>query len=319
MILEVQVNESGIRLDKAIADSLKDYSRSQVQQWLKSGLVTSDGAKVKASDKSYQGQRISIDLPEAPDLTLRAEPIELDIVYEDEHLMVINKPQGMVVHPGAGHHSGTLVNALLYHNQDDLSDGYEADRPGIVHRLDKDTSGLLLVAKTNLAHRRLGAQLQKHEIVRIYEAIVYGHFGEKAGFIDAPIARDKQNRQRMQVAPDGRQARTHFRLLESLKGSSYIRVKLETGRTHQIRVHMKFIDHPVLADPIYAPNRENFGLKGQCLHAGEIAFTHPITGEKLHFEAALPEWFTGALAKLGYDESQEIAWPAEWPDETDYE
>ncbi len=316
MILEFQLEASELRLDKAIADSLGDYSRSQVQDLIKKGLVTSDGKLVKASDKSREGQAIRIDLPEPEAIYLRPEDIALDIVYEDDDLMVINKPQGMVVHPGAGHHSGTLVNALLYHNADDLSDVNDEDRPGIVHRLDKDTSGLLVVAKTNQAHRILADQLQRHEVSRIYEAIVYGHFGEKAGVIDAPIARDSKNRQKMAVMSDGKPARTHFRLLASLKYGSYVRLKLETGRTHQIRVHMKFIDHPVLADPIYAPKRETFGLEGQCLHARELSFLHPSTGEKMHFEAPLPEWFEAALAKLGYDKSLELTWPDEWPDET---
>lgn len=315
MTREVVLKQDGLRLDKAIAEEMPDVSRSNVQQWIREGRVSSGGQTVKASAKSQSGQLVTIDLPEPVSDDMGAENIPLDVIYEDDALMVINKPQGMVVHPGAGHHSGTLVNALLYYSGEELSDVNEGERRGIVHRLDKDTSGLLLVAKTNLVHRRLAAALQKHEIVRIYETIVYGHFGEKAGIVDAPIARDKQNRQRMATAADGRPARTHFRLVSSLQHGSYLRVRLETGRTHQIRVHMKFIGHPVVADPIYAPNRENFGLSGQCLHAAELTFVHPLTKEAMRFTAPLPDWFTQTLDRLGYDESQRIHWPEEWPDE----
>lgn len=313
MRLEIVLQENDVRLDKAVAAALPEYSRSQVQAWIKDGLVTRDGRPVKASEKSEAGMALELMLPEEPSTEIRAEEIPLDIVYEDEYLMVINKPQGMVVHPGAGHHSGTLVNALLHYSGDELSDVNEGERRGIVHRLDKDTSGLLLVAKDNQTHRKLSAQLSAHKISRIYETIVYGFFSEKAGLIDAPIGRDKQNRQRMACVPDGKPARTHFRLMASLKYGSYLRVKLETGRTHQIRVHMKYIGHPVVADPIYAPNRETFGLRGQCLHAREIAFQHPVTKEAMHFEAPLPDWFVSTLDKLGYAYTDHLEWPEEWP------
>ncbi len=314
-MLELTLQHDGVRLDKAIAALLPEYSRSNVQQWIRDGLVSSDSQVVKASDKAFNGQKVRIRLPEPEPTELEAEAIALDIVYEDDDLMVINKPQGMVVHPGAGHRSGTLVNALLHYSGDQLSDVSMEERRGIVHRLDKDTSGLLLVAKTNTAHRKLSRQLAEHKVLRIYHTIVYGHFGEKAGMIDAPIARDPAHRQRMAVRSDGRPARTHFRLLASLKHSSYLKVRLETGRTHQIRVHMKYIDHPVLADPVYAPNRNAFGLEGQCLHAGELGFRHPITKQYMHFTRPVPENFANTLELLGYESAERLTWPDEWPNE----
>lgn len=318
MLKEIVLQQADMRLDKALTEALpEDFSRSQVQALMRDGKVSCAGRKVKASDKSFPGMRLLLEMPEPEDTTLKVEAIALDIVYEDEYLMVINKPQGMVVHPGAGHRSGTLVNALLHHSGDNLSDINTAERPGIVHRLDKDTSGLLLVAKDNKTHRRLAKALAVHKIERIYECIVYGFFSEKAGLIDAPIARDKQNRQRMACQAEGKEARTHFRLLASLKYGSYLRVRLETGRTHQIRVHMRYIGHPVLADPLYAPNRETFGLKGQCLHARKLSFTHPMSGERMHFEAPLPAWFEETLNKLGYPYAEHLTWPDEWPDEVE--
>lgn len=317
MKMKVVLNQDNLRLDKAIAEAVPDFSRSQIQAMIKDGRIRFEGRPVKASEKSYPGMELSLELPETEETELKAEAIDLDIVYEDEWLMVINKPQGMVVHPGAGHRSGTLVNALLHYSGEQLSDVNQGERRGIVHRLDKDTSGLLIVAKDNKTHRQLARQLASHKIERIYETIVYGFFSEKAGLIDAPIARDRQNRQRMAVSADGKPARTHFRLLASLKHGSYLRVRLETGRTHQIRVHMKYIGHPVLADPVYAAKRETFGLKGQCLHARRISFTHPQTKEYMSFEAPLPTWFKDTLDLLGYAGAEVLDWPDEWPNEVE--
>lgn len=313
----VILQQEDLRIDKALAGVLPDFSRSQIQTLIKEGAVTHEGRAVKASEKSFPGMELELILPEAQDTELKAEDIALDVVYEDDYLMVVNKPQGMVVHPGAGHHSGTLVNALLYYSGDALSDVNTGERRGIVHRLDKDTSGLLLVAKDNKTHRQLAAALAAHKIERIYETIVYGFFSEKAGLIDAPIARDKKNRQRMACVPDGKPARTHFRVLASLKYGTYLRARLETGRTHQIRVHMHYIGHPVIGDPVYAPRRKNFGLKGQCLHARELSFVHPVTKERMHFEQELPDWFQKTLDKLGYADAEKIQWPDEWPDEVE--
>lgn len=317
MNMKVVLNQDNLRLDKAIAEAVPDFSRSQIQAMIKDGRIRFEGRPVKASEKSYPGMELSLELPETEETELKAEAIDLDIVYEDEWLMVINKPQGMVVHPGAGHRSGTLVNALLHYSGEQLSDVNQGERRGIVHRLDKDTSGLLIVAKDNKTHRQLARQLASHKIERIYETIVYGFFSEKAGLIDAPIARDRQNRQRMAVSADGKPARTHFRLLASLKHGSYLRVRLETGRTHQIRVHMKYIGHPVLADPVYAAKHETFGLKGQCLHARRISFTHPQTKEYMSFEAPLPTWFKDTLDLLGYAGAEVLDWPDEWPNEVE--
>lgn len=311
MRITISEQTAGIRLDKALSLLIADVSRSEIQAWIKDNRVTTDSRILKASDKLTAGSEIKIDVPEAISKEVLAENIPLDIIYEDEHLMVINKPQGMVVHPGAGHHSGTLVNALMYYSNQ-LSEMNNPERRGIVHRIDKDTSGLLIVAKTNKAHRILSDALSRHEIVRVYEAIVYGFFQEKAGVIDAPIARDKKNRKKMTVHLDGRPAVTHFRVIAPVKYGTYIQLRLETGRTHQIRAHMKYIDHPVLADPVYAPKRKNFGLQGQCLHARALLFKHPITGEAMHFEAPLPNWFEKTLITLGYDDKNVLNWDEDW-------
>lgn len=312
---KVLVVEENIRIDKYLASILSDYSRANISSWIKDGLVTIDGRVVKASEKTVRDSLITIDIPKPESSILLAENIPLDILYEDEDILVLNKPQGMVVHPGAGNPNGTLVNALLHHTGGNLSSIDQGTRPGILHRLDKDTSGLLLVAKNNISHRRLAEDLKERKITRIYECIVYGFFKEKQGIIEAPIGRDSKDRIKMAVHAEGKYAKTYFRVLESLKHGTYLRVKLDTGRTHQIRVHMHFIGHPVMGDRLYASKRKHFGLEGQCLHARELHFMHPRTGEQMKFQTPLPSWFTSTLQTLGYQEENLVQWSEAWPQE----
>ncbi len=316
-IIRLEVDKDGLRLDKYLALALPEYSRETLKTWIKEGRTLLDGKPFKGSDKSVQGSLLEIDPPELKDNTLEAQAIPLDIIYEDSYLLVVNKPQGMVVHPGAGNPDNTLVNALLYHTGGALSQVTSQSRPGIVHRLDKDTSGLLVVAKTDEVHRLLAQAIRDRQVHRVYETIVHGFFKEDQGMIDAPMGRDSQDRIKMAVREDGKKARTYFRVLEPLKHGTYLRVKLDTGRTHQIRVHMRFIGHPVLGDPLYGYKDDQFGLKGQCLHARYLSFVHPVTGENMAFESPLPDWFKDTLKLLAYDPEREIAWPPVWPHETD--
>lgn len=290
--------DEGLRLDKYLAGSLPEYSRSFLQQLIQDGMVSVNERPVKASYKAKCGDFIRISVPDPQRAEIQAENIPLDIVYEDADLLVVNKPQGMVVHPAAGHDSGTLVNALMYHCGDSLSSINGVMRPGIVHRIDKDTSGLLVVCKSDRAHRGLALQFAEHSITRVYTAICHGGITE-GGTVDAPLARDPRDRKKISIQERGRRAVTHYEPVERLKQDyTLIRCELETGRTHQIRVHMASLRHPILGDPVYGPKKCPFHLQGQLLHAGTLGFLHPITGEGLLFTAELPEHFQKVLRSL---------------------
>ena len=291
-------DRDGVRLDSFITEAFDStYSRSFYKRLIDDGKITVNGKVItKAGTKLAAGDVVKADIP-APveDDSFIAQDIPLDIVYEDSDLLVINKPQGMVVHPAAGHSEGTLVNALLAHCKDDLSDINGVLRPGIVHRIDKDTSGLMLACKNNFTHLKLADMLSRHEIVREYRALVYGVVKEDKGMVDAPIGRSQTDRRKMAVIKDGKPAVTHFEVLDRFGEISDIKLILETGRTHQIRVHMAYIGHPVVGDPVYAPRRKNYGLSGQALHSRAITFVHPRTGETMHFECDLPDYYQDVL------------------------
>lgn len=288
--------ESGIRLDKYI--KIEDMPRSQIQRLIDEGNASVNGKTAKGSLKLKTGDIIEITVPEPQEPDIRAENIPLDIVYEDEHMLVINKPQGMVVHPAPGNYEGTLVNALMYHCRDSLSGINGVMRPGIVHRIDKDTSGLLLVAKTDKAHLSLSEQIKNKTAHRHYVCLVCGIVKSKKGIIDAPIGRHPANRLKMAVTPNNsKEAVTRFEVIEYLNNATYVACDLETGRTHQIRVHMSYIGHPVIGDPLYL-NKNAYNLKGQALHAERIAFDHPVTGERMEFSVPLPEYFEELLERL---------------------
>ena len=290
------VAEEKARIDKWMSEQ-SDWSRSQIQDWIKAGDLLVNGHVVKPNYKLQVGDEIVVTVPEAIELEVLPENIKLDVVYEDEDVIVVNKARGMVVHPAAGHTSGTLVNALLYHC-DDLSGINGVKRPGIVHRIDKDTTGLLMVAKNDVAHESLASQLKDRKIKREYIALVHGEVAHELGTIEAPIGRDTNDRQRMTVTDkNAKEAITHFRLLERYKDFTLVECKLETGRTHQIRVHMRYIGHPLAGDPKYGPRR-TIQLNGQALHAATLGFFHPRTDEWLEFEAPLPADFEAELAKL---------------------
>lgn len=273
------------RIDKVLTGLFNDYSRSQIQLWLKDGAVSVNGQVVKANYKVKKNDEIVIAVPEPETLSIEAEDIPLEIVYEDEAVAVVNKPQGMVVHPSAGHPNGTMVNALMYHVKD-LSSINGVIRPGIVHRIDKDTSGLLMVAKNDLAHESLAKQLKDKTSLRKYVALVHGVIPHEKGTINAPIGRSKVNRKMQAVREDGKPAVTHFNVLERFNDFTLVELTLETGRTHQIRVHMKYIGYPLAGDPVYGPSKTLKG-NGQFLHAKLLGFTHPITGQKMVFEKTL--------------------------------
>ncbi|MGO2961706.1 MAG: RluA family pseudouridine synthase [Carnobacterium maltaromaticum] len=290
------VNEEKGRLDKVLTELLPDKSRSQLQQWIKEGDALVNNEPSKANYKVQQGDKISIIEPEAVPLEIVAENIPLEIVYEDQDVLVVNKPQGMVVHPSVGHMTGTLVNALMYHIKD-LSGINGVVRPGIVHRIDKDTSGLLMVAKNDQAHEKLAAQLKDKTSLREYVALVHGEIPHEKGTIDAPIGRAKEDRKKQAIIDDGRPAVTHFKVIEGLKDYTVVSLQLETGRTHQIRVHMRYIGFPIVGDPNYGPKKTIKG-HGQFLHAKVLGFKHPTTGEFLTFEAPIPEIFEETLTEL---------------------
>ena len=291
--------DEGMRLDKFLSVRVEELTRSAAEPLAEQGQVSSGG---KTLDKKYRlraGDAIEVILPEPVGLDILPEAIPLDIRYEDADLLVVNKPKGMVVHPAAGHAGGTLVNALLAHCGDSLSGINGVIRPGIVHRIDKDTSGLLIVAKNDFAHQRLAEQIKEHSFTRMYEAVVHGNLKEDTGTIDAPIGRHPTDRKRMAVTEkNSRHAVTHFEVLARYKGFTHVRLKLETGRTHQIRVHMAYIGHPVAGDPVYGPKKPVPNLDGQCLHARVIGFVHPRTGEYLEITSELPSYFTAFLEKL---------------------
>ncbi len=291
----------GLRVDKALQLLLEGSSRAFVQNLLENDCVLLNGVKAKKSVKVVVDDDIEISLPEPEETDIAAENIPVEIIYEDDDLLVVNKSKGMVVHPAPGNYSGTLVNALLYHCGERLSSINGVVRPGILHRIDKDTSGLLLVAKNDHAHNFLAEQIKEHTLDRCYRAIVLGTFKEPEGVIDAPIGRNPNDRKKMAINyKNGKEARTHYRVLESLGGYSYIECRLETGRTHQIRVHMASIGHPVLNDPLYFHGscKLKFDFEGQCLHALKLGFVHPQSKEHLIFESTLPDYFQNLLTKL---------------------
>ena len=292
-----------MRADKAISAALPALSRSAVQALIQDGRVLCNGAPVQKSTKLPVQSVLTVEIPPERPLEVVAQNIPLDIVYEDSDLLVVNKPKGMVVHPAAGNEDGTLVNALLYHCGDSLSGINGVIRPGIVHRIDKDTSGLLIVAKNDAAHRSLAEQIKAHSFTREYRAVVYGRI-KADGTVDAPIARHPQERKRMAVvrSPAAREAVTHYFVVRHFTGFTQLRLRLETGRTHQIRVHMAYIGHPVAGDPVYGPKKVITSLGGQCLHAGLVGFVHPRTGRYMEFEAPLPPYFTDFLKTLRPEE-----------------
>ncbi|EOT43442.1 MULTISPECIES: RluA family pseudouridine synthase [Enterococcus] len=294
--LLIIIKENGPRIDKALTEYLPDYTRSQIQLWLKEGVVFLNGQPLKANYKVKAGDEIVIKIPEPETLDLVPENLALEIVYEDEDVAVVNKPQGMVVHPSAGHSHGTLVNGLLF-QLNNLSTINDVVRPGIVHRIDKDTSGLLMVAKNNAAHESLAAQLKDKTSLRKYIALVHGDIAHEKGTIEAPIGRSKVNRKMQAVREDGKPAITHFTVLERFGDFTLVELQLETGRTHQIRVHMQYIGFPLAGDPTYGPKKTLKG-NGQFLHAKLLGFTHPRTHEKMVFEAPLPAVFEKTLANL---------------------
>ncbi|MGG2095811.1 RluA family pseudouridine synthase [Bacillus sp. S13(2024)] len=292
-VTEEQKNE---RIDKFVAGVNNEWSRSQVQQWIKDGVVTVNGKDIKGNYKVKTNDEITVTIPEPESLDILPEDMNLEIYYEDSDVLVVNKPRGMVVHPAPGHTSGTLVNGLMYHCKD-LSGINGVMRPGIVHRIDKDTSGLLMVAKNDMAHEALVNQLVAKTVTRRYQAIVHGVIPHDKGTVDAPIGRDKQDRQSMTVEENGKHAVTHFRVLERFNNFTHVECQLETGRTHQIRVHMKYIGYPLAGDPKYGP-KKTFDINGQALHAGILGFVHPRTGEYLEFEAPIPQIFADLLDEL---------------------
>jgi 23S rRNA pseudouridine1911/1915/1917 synthase len=293
----VKEEENRTRIDKVISDRNDEWSRSQVQLWIKDDLLLVNGEKVKANYKCVTGDEITISVPEPEPLKIEAEEMDLEYVYEDSDVLVVNKPRGMVVHPAPGHSSGTLVNGLMAHCKD-LSGINGVMRPGIVHRIDKDTSGLLMVAKNDLAHASLVEQLKAKTTKRIYKAIVHGVISHENGTIDAPIGRDKSDRQKMTVTDENsRDAVTHFNVIERFKDFTYVECRLETGRTHQIRVHFKYIGFPLAGDPKYGPKR-TLPIEGQALHAEVIGFDHPRTGEYLEFSKEIPSEMEQLLKQL---------------------
>lgn len=290
---------AGVRIDKWIAETLEDLSRSRIQQLLKEEHIFVNGKSVKANYKVAEGDLIEIDVPEATEPDIVAENIPLDILYEDDDILIVNKPKGMVVHPAAGHYTGTLVNAIMYHCKDCLSGINGVMRPGIVHRIDMDTTGSLIVCKNDQAHQNVALQLKEHSFKRIYHAIVHGVIKEDSGTVNAPIGRHPIDRKKMSIAcKNGKPAVTHYRVLKRFEKFTYVECELETGRTHQIRVHMTSIHHPLLGDAVYGPGKSPMHLQGQTLHAKVLGIVHPRTGEYLEVEAPLPEYFQDLLKKL---------------------
>ena len=291
--------EAGVRLDVFLAAALENTSRSAAQKLLEAGAVTLDGKPLRKQDKTVAGADYAVVLPEVKPVAVEARAMPLDVVWEDADLLVLNKPKGVVVHPAPGHWDDTLVNALLYHCRGDLSGINGELRPGIVHRIDKDTSGLLIVAKNDFAHQALAAQLQDHSLSRVYDAIVCGGIREDEGTVDAPIGRHPTDRKKMAVTvKNSRRAVTHYEVVERFDGYTRIRCRLETGRTHQIRVHMAYKNHPILGDTVYGRAKPELGQTSQCLHAGSLTFRHPRTGEPITVTCPLPDYFEEVLEKL---------------------
>ncbi len=296
----VMEEDQGMRIDRYISSQTNELSRSFIQKLIKNNdiLVNSEG--IKSSYQVDTGDVITVMVPEPVELEMIAEDIPLDILYEDQDIILINKGKGMVVHPAAGHYSGTLVNALLYHCKDDLSGINGVLRPGIVHRIDMNTTGVIVACKNDKAHAIVAEQLKEHSITRKYNALVYGNFKDMGGKVDAPIGRSPSDRKKMAITQrGGKRAVTHYAVIENLgKKYSHIECSLETGRTHQIRVHMASIHHPLIGDVVYGPSKDNFNLEGQCLHARVLGFIHPSTGKYMEWEAPIPDYFTNLMGKL---------------------
>lgn len=299
-LIQASAEHYGIRIDRFLSEQLPEHSRSYIQKLIKDGQVSIEGKAVKSNYKIAGSEEIALLIPDQVIPDILPEDIPLDILYEDQDLIVINKPKGMVVHPATGHYSGTLVNALMYHCKDELSGINGVMRPGIVHRIDRNTTGSLLVCKNDFAHNAIAEQLKVHSITRRYRAIVHGNLKDDQGTVDAPIGRHPIDRKKMAIEPrNGRDAITHYHVLERFGNYTYIECQLETGRTHQIRVHMSSIHHPIVGDDVYGPAKCPFsGLQGQTLHAQVLGFIHPRTGEYMEFSAPLPEYFENLLTKL---------------------
>ena len=298
ILLKTTEESRGKRLDAYLADALEELTRSAAANLIEAGAVLVDGKAAAKSYKISSGETVEVALPEPEPIDAAAQNIPLDVVYEDGDVIVVNKPSGMVVHPAPGHPDGTLVNALLYHCGESLSGIGGALRPGIVHRIDRDTSGLIIAAKNDAAHQSLTSQLSDHTLGRTYECIVTGNLREDKGTVDAPIARHPTDRKKMAVVQGGRNAVTHWEVIARYPGYTHVRCRLETGRTHQIRVHMAYLGHPILGDTVYGNKKEVPGLTGQCLHAVGLQFLHPRTGELVQLSCPLPEEFTKMLRKI---------------------
>ena len=298
IILTVPEEAGGLRLDKWLTSQIEDLTRTAVQNLVESGEVLVNGKTVAKNYKQKAGDVVEINIPEPVELNTEPENIPLDIIYEDSSLLVVNKPKGMVVHPAAGHYSGTLVNALMYHCKDNLSGINGVSRPGIVHRIDMNTTGVLVTCKNDFAHSRIAAQLAVHDITRKYNAIVWNPFSVESGTVDAPLARSRKDRKKVAIDQSGRRAVTHYRVLENFKQFAHVECQLETGRTHQIRVHMSSIGHPLLGDDVYGSGKSPYNITGQALHARVLGFVHPRTGKYMEFEAPLPDYFQKILNDL---------------------
>lgn len=294
----VEEDEEGDRLDVYLADQFVDMSRSYIQKIIKDKKVTVNGKIEKSKYLVKEEDKIVIEIPKPKVLEVVPQDIPIEIVYEDDDIIIVNKPQGMVVHPAPGNYEGTLVNAILYHCKGNLSSINGVIRPGIVHRIDKDTSGILMIAKNNNAHNCLAEQLKDHSITREYEFICHGVFKEDNVTVDRPIGRNLKDRLKMAIVPNGKRAVTHFEVIERFNGYTHVRARLETGRTHQIRVHAMSINHPLVGDPVYGPKNSKIKLNGQALHAKKLGFIHPTTKEYIEFDSELPDYFQKLLEKL---------------------
>lgn len=298
-IFTIETDDVNKRVDVFLNEEMEDVSRSALQKNIEKGNITVNGEKISKNYKLHLGDIVEAELPPPENIDIVPEDIPLDIMYEDGDLIVINKSQNMVVHPAPGHYTGTLVNALMFHCGDNLSGINGVLRPGIVHRIDKDTSGVLVIAKSDLAHKGLSEQLAEHSMKRVYNAIVYNSFSEESGTVDRNIDRSKNDRKKMAVVMQGgRNAVTHYKVIEKLGKYTWVELQLETGRTHQIRVHMSYIGHPLLGDPVYGPKKCPFNLNGQVLHAKVLGFIHPRTGEYMEFNSELPDYFSSLIERL---------------------